>query len=65
MPKPCLNIVCDNTVSDASGMDFCFTCSAALLRARDELYGDIDKVLSLEAQFVRYCEEHGLPHPHE
>ena len=65
MPKPCRNIDCEYTVSDASGMEFCLACTSVLVREREELYGELDHVLSLESQFVRYCEEHGLPHPHE
>lgn len=65
MPKPCRNVDCENTVSDASGLEFCFTCTGKVKHDYAELEHELDRKLADEALFVAYCEEHGLPHPHE
>lgn len=62
---PCANAHCENTVSEAMQSGFCFTCLAALAKGQIVMHEEIEKTLHLEAQFVRYCEEHGLPNPHE
>lgn len=61
--KPCANPDCGNDVG--SQMDFCFTCNNELRSDADKLAEDLDKLLALEAEFVAFCIEHGLPHPHE
>lgn len=63
--KPCASPDCANTLSAAVQVDFCFQCSSRLHRETDELWSDLAKVLRLESEFVRWCEERGLPNPHE
>ena len=63
--KPCGAVGCENQVSDTSTTGFCFTCLGDLQKDFHELVDELDKTLRLEAQFVAYCAERGLPHPHE
>lgn len=63
--RVCATYDCDNTVAASLPSGFCFTCMSGLARDERELASDLDKVLRLEAEFVAYCEEHGLPNPHE
>jgi hypothetical protein len=63
--KPCRNPVCDQSVSMNGGMDFCFNCSAMLVRDAAELAIDLSKVLRLEAEFRAWCLDHGQPDPHD
>lgn len=61
----CAAAGCENQVSDMSSTGFCFTCLGDLQRDMNELSEELDKTLRLEAEFVAYCDENGLPHPHE
>lgn len=63
---PCLTWECDSLVTPAADSDgFCFTCRAGLRRDAEALLAEVGHTLDLEAQFVAYCAERGLPHPHD
>lgn len=63
--RDCASFDCDNTVGKNLPSGFCFTCMSQIARDERELANDLAKVLRLEAEFVDYCREHGLPNPHE
>lgn len=63
--NPCKNPDCENTVSDKLELGFCFTCMSSLHRDSIALEEELERVLSLEAQFVEWCHERGLPNPHD
>jgi hypothetical protein len=64
MAADCANPDCANTASSA-GEGLCYVCAGTFQRDKNELFADLDKVLSLEAQFVEFCAARGLPNPHE
>lgn len=45
--------------------DLCPGCQARVRIQTDRLLEDIGHMLGLEAEFVRWCAEHGQPNPHD
>ena len=63
---PCRTFECESLITpDPQHDGFCFSCRAELRRDADALLAEVGHVLDLEAQFVAYCVERGLPHPHD
>lgn len=60
---PCRNPDCAG--SRYMDREFCVTCETLLQRDTTAVLRDVDKALHDEAAFIRFCEEHGFPHPHE
>jgi hypothetical protein len=54
---------CDKTRSPDT--EFCTSCEYETRRDAEKLVRETGAYLHLEAAFVEWCREHGLPNPHE
>ena len=49
----------------SSDDDFCVQHAYAVRSETVSIVDEANYLLRMEAEFIRWCEEHGQPHPHE